>query len=367
MKGEDGFFTPSFLDQDLSGRVRTDGSVDFHDRSSLISASLNEVLGVYRGPTEGEPGSTVLGKKVPAKPGKDLPPKLGKGVEMRDEGRVFATCMGVVTYRSGAILEVSDAFEHRGDVDLKSGDLKMEGSIVVTGAVTQNAKVIARGSIVVKGMVDGGSVESDGPITVMGGVVGEETASVRSGGDVVCRHSQGARIECIETLTIEQFSINSFLKARMILSGTPGERILGGAAPAVEKIVVGEAGSKLGARTALSVAMLLNWEYDTAASKLKKERLKAGRNSDRKSRRPRPVTSRKDGADAERRLVETACIVVTGTIYPGVVIEIGRLSMTIEKEMRGVRFFCSTDKEPRIDVQPCISQHSPSGSGKPTS
>jgi uncharacterized protein (DUF342 family) len=94
VKGEDGFFTPSFLDQDLAGRVRTDGSVDFRDRSSLISASLNEVLGVYRGPTEGEPGSTVLGKKVPAKPGKDLPPKLGKGAEMRDEGRVFATCMG---------------------------------------------------------------------------------------------------------------------------------------------------------------------------------------------------------------------------------------------------------------------------------
>ncbi len=38
VEGEDGFFSPSFLEKALAGSVREDGSFDFRDRSSLVSS-----------------------------------------------------------------------------------------------------------------------------------------------------------------------------------------------------------------------------------------------------------------------------------------------------------------------------------------
>jgi hypothetical protein len=48
--------------------------------------------------------------------------------------------------------------------------------------------------------------------------------------------------------------------------------------------------------------------------------------------------------------METAHIDIHGTVHPGVVIEIGGLSLAIEREMKRVRFRCSmAGDEPVIE------------------
>lgn len=357
LPGKDGHFDPAFTAQTLAGKIRSDGSIDFRDRSTLVVVTAGEVLGVYHAPIHGTEGHDVQGGELPFTPGKDNPPKLGDGAELREGGNVVATVDGIINCQSGGTLEVNDAYEHRGDVDLKSGDLKMNGAIIVTGDITRGAKVQAVGGVVIKGMIDAGGVESDGPVTVLGGVMVEEKAWIRARGDVICRHTQGARIECKETITVQQNAVNSLLKAKAIVGESKSMRILGGIARAEEQIVVGKAGSDLGARTVLSVAVPLNWDYDTVASQLgeaapakKTTRGKKGRRSkpDRKSGKAEKAES---STAVAKRLLEIARIEVTGTLHSGVVIEIGKLSMTIEREMHGVCLRYSTaGDEPEISI-----------------
>lgn len=266
---------------------------------------------------------------------------------MGENNTVVATLDGVINYEPGGTLVVNPAHEHSGDVDLKSGDLKMNGAIVVTDDVARNAKVEATEGVVIKGMIDAGAVECDGPVTVEGGVVVEDKAWIRAGGNVTCRHTQGARIESKETITIQQNSVNSFLTAKIIAGESESARILGGVLAAEELIVVGEAGSELGARTVLSVAVPLNWEYPSVADKLGGS-AKAG-----SGKKDKPKKGKREKGQSPRqqikKLLETARIEVRGKLHSGVVIEMGELSKTIEREVQRVQFrYSIVNDEPKI-------------------
>ncbi|MAE94482.1 MAG: hypothetical protein CL910_07470 [Deltaproteobacteria bacterium] len=364
-EGDDGYFEPDFPVGALAGTLREDGSTDFRDRSALVAVELEQVLGTHHGPTEGTSGTTVLGGELAPKPGKDRPPKLGTGAELRDEGRVVATSAGVVSYEPGGTLRVSDASEHKGDVDLRSGDLKVNGAIVVTGDITRNAALMATGAVVIKGMVDGGSVESDASVTVTGGVVCQGKASIRSGGDVVCHHTQGARVECLGTLTLQHDAVNSPLRAQRIVGETETVRILGGEARAEEQIVVGEVGSHLGARTVLAVGRYLPWKHETVAAQLGggegTESSPSNRHPERSGAHPKPgaAAGPETGGRDPRGLLEAARIEVTGTLHPGVVIQIGEHSRIIEQEMRGVQFRRSKEADGEIEVTLLTSTEAP--------
>ena len=180
-------------------------------------------------------------------------------------------------------------------------------------------------------------------------------AYIRAGGDVTCRHTQGARIECKETITVKQDIVTSFLRAKVITGESEKCRVRGGMLSAEEQIVVGEAGSELGVKTVLSVAMPLGWEYESVADKLSKA---AG------APKPAPVKGKKGGpkkgkrekvesaSAIMKRLNEVARIEIRGTIHPGVVIEIGPLSKVIERKFERVRFrYSIVDDEPTIVMQ----------------
>jgi hypothetical protein len=231
-------------------------------------------------------------------------------------------------------------------------DRVLHPAIVEESSFQQTRALMKEEGLVVKGIIDAGGVECDGPVTVEGGVLVEAKAWIRAGGDVTCHHTQGARIECKETITIQQNAINSFLKAKSITGESDATLIRGGSLCAEEQIDVGEAGSEIGARTVLSVAMPLNWQYPTVAEKLdgasdarksgpgKKDRAKPGKRGKGES-----------SADQMSRLLEIARIEICGKLHPGVVIEIGKLSKIIERPATGVRFrYSKIDGEPTIEM-----------------
>jgi len=274
---------------------------------------------------------------------------LGEGVEKaKDSETIRSARAGVITYQEGKSLDVVDASEHRGDVDLKSGHLRVSGSIMITGNVTRNARVLATGDVVIKGIVDGGGVASDGQVAVAGGVIGQDKAWIRARGDVTCRHTQGARIECRETLEVQKSAVNSQLQAR-IVSGA--FKVLGGEIRAAETIAIQEAGSEFGARTVLAVAVPLSHCEEASCQNVGL----ALRND---SQVPVPPVEHAEGfnvnsyVDAEtRRLQRMARIEVAGTVHPGVIVQIGRFSLAIDEAMRGVSFRLDEESNPPILIE----------------
>ena len=175
VSGADGVLELKFNINVLAGRLREDGTLDFRDRGLLVPLEAGGLLGIYTPPGESRTGRSVEGRELPADTPRDPLPCLGDGVELDSEsGEIRATVAGIVSYPEGATLSVTSSFQHNRDVDLKSGDLQMEGALQITGDVARNASASATGDLVVNGMVDGGTVRANGSVTIGGGVIGSE-------------------------------------------------------------------------------------------------------------------------------------------------------------------------------------------------
>ncbi len=137
----------------------------------------------------------------------------------------------------------------------------------------------------------------------------------------------------------------------MIVGASAATRILGGTACAEEQIIVGEVGSDLGARTVLSVGIPLAWDHEPVESKLRRGESEQEEDEGpdceaAAARMERSVASTR----AARKLLKTAEIRITGRLHPGVVIEIGELSLTVQESNRGVRFrYRVEDDQPVIE------------------
>lgn len=296
-----------------TGAIREDDSVDFKDRDLLKTVGEGDVIALYTpAAKEGEEGRGVDGKGIAASGGKDCLPRLGEGVSHDSTtGELRASRAGVVQYQEGGLFDVVDHHLHQGDVDLHSGHLEMTGSVTIQGAVTGGLEARATADIDVKGMVDGGSVYVGGSATISAGVIGGESGRIEAQGNILVRHAQGARLKAGLQAEVMVDAVNSTIDAKEIVIGN---RLLGGNTRAECSITVRQAGSSMGAATALEVGVPLLW----------------GGKGKKAGKKP----SKKD----LRELRQKAYVDVLGTAHPGVTVCIGSQSLKLDREVHATRF-----------------------------
>ena len=322
VSGADGVLELKFNINVLAGRLREDGTLDFRDRGLLVPLEAGGLLGIYTPPGESRTGRSVEGRELPADTPRDPLPCLGDGVELDSEsGEIRATVAGIVSYPEGATLSVTSSFQHNRDVDLKSGDLQMEGALQITGDVARNASASATGDLVVNGMVDGGTVRANGSVTIGGGVIGSEGTFVVAGGDLACNHADGADLRSGGTLSIASNAIKTRVTARKIVIGANQGSVVGGELRAAESIVLGNVGSKLSTRTVVAIGPIQ--DHSSPLEDGVKSLSTAGR-------------IRVIGTYAD--LLPNARIDITGVAHPGVVIKLGPHELQLQEDVRSVRF-----------------------------
>ena len=361
--GADGAFMPSFASGLLPGKVRDDGSLDFHGRDLVKSVTAGDVLGSFTAPMPGQAGRRVDDVSVPAPAGKELRLQLGKGVLTDPEGRLRAARTGVVVYVPRVSLDVTDHLAHRGDVDLHSGDLAVEGAIAVTGNVCVGCRVTASGDVDVGESVDGGSVVAGGDVSVRGTVRssgGAGGAAVWADGDVVLRSAELAVIACRGTLRATE-SIGSQLRGKRV---EVMRHLRGGTASAEDAIIVQDAGAPDGTLTLLTAGEPIaravgNVLSAVAAAKAAREVGRqrhgtAGSRGDGRAKGGRTGRAQAglDAAELRERialaaqrdaLLHTAFVHVAGTAHEGVVVQIGPARLAVEGDVRATRFTFDTE------------------------
>lgn len=120
----------------------------------------------------GEPGMDVYGHPIPGEPLKTIELVAGEGAKISDDGlQIIATASGLPSLQSG-VVRVTNVFELPGDADVSTGNITMDGDIIIKGNVMDNVKVQSNtGVVVVNGLVSGGIVRTGGSITVLKNVV----------------------------------------------------------------------------------------------------------------------------------------------------------------------------------------------------
>ncbi len=346
----------------LAGALCADGHIDYRERHLLQPVANGAVVLRIAPPGAGEPGCDVRGGTLPARPGVPATVRTGPGVE-RCGDEVIARRDGVLL-AAGTSVDVVSLYAHPGDVDLRSGNLRTEGSIEIAGDVHETMEVTAGADVLVRGGVLSARVCAGGSVQIQQGVLGRD-AVVEAGADLRCRHATAATLAAGGTLRVDDQLAHCRARAGSVrLAGGRGQ-VFGGELRARTAIDVQRAGTDEGAATLLSVADLADEPTQRAQRNAEAERAArsaaraadSGRFSRAKGNRvavraaDRTAEERLRLVVLRRELLQQASITVRDVAHAGVRIQFGDRTLHLDEWRRAVRFRFDTDQD-RICEEP---------------
>ena len=350
-----------------------DGKVDFKELNRIENVVEGQVLARKVPPEQGESGQTVTGRMIPAKDGKDVPPPLGDNTRLSDDGRsILAEINGLVKLVNGKVT-VEPIYIVNGDVNMKEGNIRFLGTVIVKGNVDDGFSVNAAGDIEVMGNVGKGTLEAEGDVIVHQGIAGKGDGQVVAGGSIWSKFIENGNAEAGNMVVVSDGIINSsvFSDKRIICRGRRAS-IVGGHIRAAEEVDAKSLGSVAGMETLVEVGYdpksrerLLEFENQDAelAKKLEEISLnmatienmrknkrkispeKLKQYSVMKAQREKIVKGRqKLGHDIQAiqdyldQLKTNGRISVSGTVFPGVKITIKDAQLPVRHETRAVTY-----------------------------
>lgn len=202
------------------GKVNDYGRIDYKELDFFFSCDDGKLLAIKKKPVAGIPGQNLLGKSVPVRAPIDKPFLFGAGVKIVDAGKqekLVAIESGILEYKSG-IVSINPTAVIRGDVDLKSGNLRTKSNIEIMGNILAGFEVKCDKNLTVKGTIeDNCSIEVGGDLLVMGGIVGEE-CKVQCNGDLSARYINAANVKCGGSMIIERFVMGADIECKGALT-----------------------------------------------------------------------------------------------------------------------------------------------------
>lgn len=345
--GQDGHVDLLFVAAQLAGQRRKDGSIDFHERSLLHPVAKGDELACVVEPTMGTAGRDLFGKELQSKPGKKAALRIGAGVRLTAAGRVVADRAGVVAHIPGG-LDVVALWQHDGNIDLHSGNLRSTGSMLVKGDVNPGFCVEATDDVVVQGAVLDASVIAGGNVVVQQSVQGEK-AFIRASGDLDCRHGTHATLVASGRLRAQDQLAHCKARGKTIELLSGRGLAFGGELRARNTVLVLQAGSLGGAATLLAAADIaddIDQQVRAESNALREARRsqkspdamrgKGARNS--VAAVDTAITSKLERAQRQRELLVTASIEVRGIAHAGVRIMLGTTELILDQAQSNVRF-----------------------------
>lgn len=180
-------------DGDLEVHIRyeefdpdSEEKVDFREMNAITNVKEGQVIATHVLPVPGTPGRSLLGKEIPVKPVRDILLRLGKNVKQVEQDIVtLISGKPALDWREKLVkIEVNNEFNHPGEVDLESGNIRFEGDVRIGGNVLPSMFVGATGGVFVGGSVTKATIHAMKSVTVRGNVlsstisVGKQEAAI---------------------------------------------------------------------------------------------------------------------------------------------------------------------------------------------
>jgi hypothetical protein len=371
--------------QEFKPKEDKDGRIDYRDLDFIQSATKGQVLVEKIPPTEGTPGTDILGQPVSARSGRDVKFPAGPGTAVSEDGtKLLATIEGAIVYAS-RIIKINDVHTIGGDVCIETGNIKHNGSLIIRGKVDSNFEVVAKGDIEIAKSVDDAKLVSGGNIMVKGGFLGSNRGLLKADGDVTVKYVNDQKIISGNDVRIggEAFNTSIMAKNRVIVSGSRG-RIVGGRIMAGDEIKATCLGSDAGTKTELQVAYdaELMKRYHEVVTEIKAleenaERVKEGlyvfyrlqmdgKLTPEKQAALKKLEEFKEGLPEARKDLENrkkaleneiqknknARIIAVKKVYPGVILQFGIVYKEITDSMGPTIFLMDNNKIYREEYKP---------------
>jgi len=255
----------SAQDRILRPKEREDGTVDMRDLGDIICVRVGDALAKKVPLTNGVKGFSVTGTPIDAEPGEDLVLKAGDGTQVSPENQdlLISTKVGLPRIIDNG-MEVDEVYKIK-NVDVSTGHIKFEGSVIISGDVCEGMKVIASGDITVGGFVESAYLEAGGDITIAGGVIGRKqeveeqnvsdiqmSVTIRCKGNLFAKYCQYAEVSC-KNFRVENQLMHSIVRVdEQLWLGTEEKangKLIAGYVSAGTSVHAGTIGASAGSHT----------------------------------------------------------------------------------------------------------------------
>ncbi|MCR4948968.1 MAG: FapA family protein [Treponema sp.] len=226
----------------LKAQVDEEGKVDYKKLNNIQNVIADQPLAQKIPAERGKGGKTLFGRYLEAKNGKDIQIQLGANVKLdRDGVTIKAEIDGEVMLVNGKV--TVEPVKYLDAVNVKTGDVKFVGTVIIKGNVQEGYKVEAT-NIEVNGIVDKSRLEATGNIIVRQGVFGKGEGYIKAGKSLWAKFINDTTVEVEENVIVSDSIVNSNVTAmkNIVLRGKKAQ-IIGGHLMATEEICARKVGS----------------------------------------------------------------------------------------------------------------------------
>lgn len=197
------------LDRILKPQTLGSTRVDMRNLGAIICVQKDTELLRRMPPTDGRSGYSVGGDIISAKSGEWIKFKPGDGTVISDgdENLLLADISGMPKFKDQKMW-VDNIFTSKG-VNVGSGNVNYDGSVLINGDVTEKMEIYASGDVTVNGFVESATINAGGDIIITEGAMGkvndsgtEYSTSLTSKGNIHVQHGQGLDINCSGNVTV---------------------------------------------------------------------------------------------------------------------------------------------------------------------
>lgn len=247
-------------------------------------------------------GQNVYGEEIEPPEANAIVIDMGEGIELKGNGKYYATTEGQPVIEDKKV-SISELFLHKGNINLKSGNVYFNGPAKIEGNIERGASVVVKGDLLVTGSVENAFVRSGGSITVIGGITTGDSGRVQARDDLIADYIGNSSIVCGGNLEVKKAVISS----KVIVGGNirlnlKDGTLAGGTISCRGDIEVAKFGFPKGEKTICFVGVDWRAELSLQIKKGRIEKIKVVNEVDRKNLRE---LVRKKGAQLTAKHRET--------------------------------------------------------------
>lgn len=347
-----------------------DGSVDFFNLNTINHCNKGDLLARLTPAVQGKSGTNVAGENLKPRDVKRQMLHYGRNISTNeDKTCIYSEVNGHVVLVEGKVF-VSDVLELE-NVDMSTGNIEYEGSVLIRGNVCSNFSVISHGNIEVRGIVEGAYLEANGDIIIARGMNGMGKGVLKAGGNIVVKFMENVDAQAQGYVSAETI-LHSHVSAGtdVTVTGRKGF-IAGGRVCASHSINVKTLGSSMGADTIVEVGVdpglknkFQQYQKDVVDARCELDKIEGiisgakkrlvthapiteeqarfiATSILRKADLTREITSKEEKLEDMQELMEgkkVAQVIVTGEVFPGTKICISEVSMVVKSVCQYCRF-----------------------------
>jgi len=350
------------------------GRIDYRELSLFDNVHAGQVLAVVVDPKKGNPGTDVFGHPVPPEQGRAARLRVGRNVEVTEEGKCAKATSDGMPCLVRDRLEVLPVYKVREDVSYATGHIRFVGDVHVGRSVLEDFLVAADENVFIEHSIEKASVTAGENIEVGRGIYGKENVAVSAGGNLKAGFANNADLRAGGEICIDGEVLWCNCEADVIRVEGYRSSVKGGVHRAHSGMTLSQVGDP---RSTVKTELIVQPSQDTldrietitkelehirSEAKGKVERMQGFRNvteSYREKAKEQLTEWKSREKELQDELAELQAtldrskegeIVVTGDVYPGTKVVIGDAEREIRSALRAVVFRYKDGKIDAADI-----------------